>query len=182
MDKDKYLEIRKLERIEDDCYITIKKIDKFLEDNKEYINDFSKEGKEAIKKLKKYRELLSYRADCFSKASEKEFTKHRDGCKHEIVFYDNREGYKNDKFGYRCPLCRSYVSADEIASLALIIGVQDIYNLEDASQGSILYKVVDYLLEKGVYTKEEFDKALKLLVPKFWYNDYKENVKVMVKK
>ncbi len=173
MNKDKYLEIRKLEKKENDCYITINKIDKFLERNKEYIDDFENEAKEAIKRLKEYRELLRYRADCFSKVVQSEFINQKNGCKHEIVFFDSREGFENDIFSYYCPLCRSYVNASDIKDDMLIIGVPN----NEVREDSPLYKIVDYLLESGNYTQEEFDNALK----KFALG-YKDNVKVVVKK
>ena len=180
MNKDKYLEIRKIEKIADNFYIKICKINKFLKDNKDFIKDFdSLEAKEALKTLIEYKKTFGDRMDCFYKLAREEVINHRNGCNHEIVFFDARKGYES----YYCPLCRLHIESDDILDNTLMIGVYDIYNLIEPSQGSYLYIVIDYLLENDLdYTKEEFEKALKAVVPNFYYRSCKDSVKVKVKK
>lgn len=186
MNKKKYLEIRKIEKKANECYEIDDRIDKFLKDNEEYLNDLTDDKtNEAIDRMIKYQKLLYSQARALNSLASEEFSKYREECQHEIIFHDDRGGpYASETHEYYCPLCRDFIHRDEVLDDSLVIGIMAMYNCEEPSQGDISYDVIDYLIENDLdLTEEEFCNALELICPRrLIYGNIKDDYKVRIKK
>ena len=182
MDKEKFLKMRKIEKEEEKAYCQVGYIFDFLNDYEDYIYKFkSEEAKKAIKDLDVVQELLRGKGKSLGKIFRDERLKYEKVCTHDIVFFDDREGYENDPFF--CALCRNDVQKEDLKDNTMIIGVQDIYNCNSPGQGSLAYEVIDYMIENDLdFTEEEFFKTYNILFPEGFYKQFKENYKVRVKK
>ena len=172
MNKEKYLEIRKVENEKSDCSKTRKKIEKFLDKYNYYIDSFkSTESKEAIKRIKRYIVYLTEKPCVLSKIINQLIEEYRNNCHHEIVFEENDN--------YYCPLCRRYVPIDEVPKGAMIISVSAIYNLESPRQCESIYKAIDYILENNLETEvDEASIAIRKSIPHMFLSMTKDSYKV----
>ena len=172
MNKEKYLEIKKLEIEESECRTKRKKLESFLNKYKYYIDSFkSIESREAIRRIKRYIAYLSEKPFLLSEVSERLIKEYRKECSHDIIF--------EEKDNYYCPLCRRYVKSEEIPYGALIITVEAIYNLESPVQCEAIYKAIDYILENNLENNVDAVRiALEKIIPHMFYSISREEYKV----
>ena len=179
MNKEKYFEIRKLEKENSDYYRVINKINVFFESYKDYTNYFqSQEVLSAIKKIRDYTNLLEKKATVIGKKIEILFTEYQKECKHEIAFYDSRDISDGDD-KYYCPLCRRHVKNNDVFEGALIFDVDTIFNCESPSQFSSLYDAIDYIITNnlGDNVTQVVDVLQKFISNKYFY-DVQKHFKV----
>ena len=184
MNKEKYLEMRKVEDEMDNCHNNNHLIFEFLRDYKEYLHEFkSKEAIKAVAGLKEFTELMDLKAKGLWKVFSDKRHKYSTECTHDIVVFDDREGYENDMFCCYCPLCREHIEKEDIKDNTMIIGVLDIYDCHEPSEGSLLFPIIDYMIKNDLdFTAEEFYNVYDILFPEYIYRQFKENYKVRVKK
>ena len=169
MNKDKYLEFRNIENEMSNNYKIIDELRDFIKKNKDYLDNLDGEKVAyAIKQINRYIDLLRNKSLLLEKQADILTDEFQKNCLHEIVLHDDRDkslvwaGHE-----YYCPLCRRTLKDEEVSNYSLIIDVDAIYNCEDPSQGSIVYKAIDHIIINDLdYTEEEFIKALDLVVPK----------------
>lgn len=184
MDKEKYLEMRKIEEEKYKCHDNNSIIYDFLRDYKEYLREFkSKEAIKAIEGLKEFTELMDLKAEGLRRVFRGKLNEYSKECTHDIVIFDDREEYKDHRDDCFCPLCRKHINKEELKDNTMIIGVFAIYNCEDPSQGDCLYPIIDYMIENNLnFAEEEYFRIYDILFPEHIYKQFKKNYKVRVKK
>ena len=151
MTKEQYMEIRNAEKELDECEANIKKLENFFETYKDFIEDFYNSYTiEAIKKIKRYKELLSYKSKLLNNKLENIRNKYERICKHEIVLCLNRYvGLKDEDLAYKCQLCGNRLHYKELTKETIIIDSEFLYYDE------YIQKAIDYIIDNNLEFSEE---------------------------
>ena len=181
MTKEQFIEIRNAEKELQDCQETIRKMNDFFDNYEDFIKSFNDPKTiEALKKIKRYEELLSYKSLLLNNKLVKIRTKYKKICNHEIAMCISAcIGLKKKDIAYKCQICGNILRYKELTEETIIIDSEFLYYDE------YIRKAIDYIMENNLkFTEKTLSDVRRIIIPnsKYTVEDLKEKKMIWRKK